>query len=139
MRPTVVAFTFGSDPAALRRTLDRIGRAVSDAGAAALAGDCRIVLAEVFNNIAEHAYGGAPGPITLRLTCGPGRLSCVVTDRGAPMPGFPRLGRRFPDVDAEKPMGLPEGGFGWALVRQLARDIRYDRVGDRNLLRFDIR
>ena len=139
MRPAVVELTFDSDPAGLRRTLDRIGKMVADTGAADLAGDCRIVLAEVFNNIAEHAYGGTPGPVSLRVTCRPGRLSCVVTDRGAPMPGFPQLGRRFPDIDPEHPMALPEGGFGWALVRQLARDIRYDRIGDRNLLRFDIR
>jgi serine/threonine-protein kinase RsbW len=31
---------------------------------------------------------------------------------------------------------LPEGGFGWFLIRALSRDLDYRRVGGRNLLSF---
>jgi serine/threonine-protein kinase RsbW len=31
---------------------------------------------------------------------------------------------------------LPEGGFGWYLIRTLARDVRYDRNGVTNCLTF---
>jgi serine/threonine-protein kinase RsbW len=31
---------------------------------------------------------------------------------------------------------LPEGGFGWFLIRTLSRDLDYRREGGRNLLSF---
>ena len=30
----------------------------------------------------------------------------------------------------------PEGGFGWALIRELAQELGYERDGDRNRLTF---
>jgi serine/threonine-protein kinase RsbW len=60
-----------------------------------------------------------------------------VTDEGLPMP------------DAELPFGerldptiplkdMPEGGFGWLIIRQLARAVRYVRDGGVNQLSFRV-
>jgi serine/threonine-protein kinase RsbW len=32
----------------------------------------------------------------------------------------------------------PEGGFGWFLIRELAKDVRYERVDGENRLSFRI-
>jgi serine/threonine-protein kinase RsbW len=89
------------------------------------AGGVEIALAEVVNNILEHAYSGVePGRILLRAISAQGLLQLLLVDWGAPLP------------DEE----LPEGGFGWFLIRTLARDVRYRRANGRNHLRltFDL-
>ena len=57
-----------------------------------LSDECRgraeIVLAEVLNNIVEHAYAGAPGRIDIAVGLGAGRMECDITDRGRAMPGL---------------------------------------------------
>lgn len=93
-----------------------------------------IVLAEVLNNIGEHAYAMSGGEIEVTIRHGADGLACTVIDRGVRMPGatLPR-GEMPPLAD------LPEGGFGWHLIRVLARDLTYRREADRNELRFRLR
>lgn len=91
----------------------------------------QIVLAEVLNNIVEHAYAGQGGRIDLLLAPEVGGLRCVVTDCGVPMPSG-----RLPKGRSPRPGDLPQGGFGWFLIRSLARDLRYSREGGRNELSF---
>lgn len=91
----------------------------------------QIVLAEVLNNIVEHAYAGQGGRIDLTLSTGADGLRCVVTDCGEPMPSG-----RLPKGRSPRPGDLPQGGFGWFLIRSLARDLRYSREGGRNELSF---
>ena len=47
-----------------------------------------LVLAEVLNNVAEHAYGDGQGPVAhharARLAAG---FQCLIVDQGAAMPG----------------------------------------------------
>ena len=92
------------------------------------------VLAEVLNNIVEHAYAGTEGDIRLRLWRRDGALSFEVLDCGAPMPGL-----RLPDGKLAE-LGdfddLPEGGFGWFLIRSMTNGLVYDRIGGENRLRF---
>lgn len=97
------------------------------------AGTAEIVLAEVLNNIVEHAYGGGGGPVELRLDGVPGGLLCTVTDRGRPMPGG-ALPKGRPQAPPARIEDLPEGGFGWILIRDLAEDLHYTRSGGRNVL-----
>jgi len=61
-----------------------------------------------------------------------GTRTCEVTERGRPMP----LGQvPSPDPPAvDPPAPLPEGGFGWHIVRCLVSDLRYERRGDTNRL-----
>lgn len=113
----------------LRAVLARFARAISadDAGALELA------LAEVLNNVVEHAYADHDGLIVVEVSREADALACMVTDRGRPMPGEmlpPAL-----DFDSLSE-GLAEGGFGWPLIRTLARDLTYSRRGQINVLGF---
>lgn len=93
-----------------------------------------LVLAEVLNNIVEHA--DVPTQGTIELTIRPSRhgLDCTVVDGGAPMPGDGPPAERMPNLSATR--DPPEGGFGWPLIRLLASDLAYRRIGDRNELTF---
>ena len=97
-------------------------------------GTAEIVLAEVLNNVVEHAYASASGEIEVTIRVAGGALTCTITDRGNHMPGH-----MLPDGLLDIPPALadlPEGGFGWHLIRALASDLAYRRVGDRNELSF---
>lgn len=101
-------------------------------------GMAETVLAEVLNNVVEHAYRhGGEGPIELRMVhCGT-RLQFDVRDHGEAMPGDTLPGGVLPVSDGpdEPP---PEGGFGWFLIRALARDLSYTRENGQNRLRFHV-
>jgi serine/threonine-protein kinase RsbW len=98
-----------------------------------------IVLAEVLNNVEEHAYGGRAGePVNLELAMSSSALAVVVRDRGAALPDGRLPGDRMPLCEGLPPEHWPEGGFGWAIVRRLVRDIRYDREEGGNVLSFTV-
>jgi serine/threonine-protein kinase RsbW len=136
----VIRLTFRSEPAAVRAALDRICAALDRSGVPdALLQPSRIVLAEVFNNIAEHAFGGrADGTIGVQMTAGANTLCVTVRDRGAAMPDGPLPGDRYPYLDPETPLDWPEGGFGWAMVRDLTQNLVYERRAGENILHFRI-
>lgn len=98
----------------------------------------QIVLAEALNNIVEHAYASSPGG-EIELTLwrdGPG-LSCRIVDAGVPMPQGHLPAGALPPVD--RPLAdLPEGGFGWHLIRTLSQDLAYFHAGGRNTLTFRV-
>jgi serine/threonine-protein kinase RsbW len=97
-----------------------------------------VVLAEVMNNVAEHAYAWRrDGEMILGLRCTRDGLLVSVTDEGLPMPDAELpFGER---LDPTMPLGdMPEGGFGWLIIRQLARDVAYVRDGGVNQLSFRI-
>lgn len=98
-------------------------------------GTAELVLAEVLNNIAEHAYAAGPGPVAVTLTRDCTGIRCLVVDQGHAMPGgtlpegaLPQPGTTLGD--------LPEGGFGWHLIQSLTRDLDYVRTGGCNRLSF---
>lgn len=99
------------------------------------AGTLELVVAEALNNICEHAYSGKErvGPIDILCRHGADGLHIAIEDEGNPMPdGKTPLGMPANvDTDMED---LPEGGFGWFLIRDLAKDIQYERKGPRNHL-----
>lgn len=101
-------------------------------------GSVELVLAETLNNIVEHAYSNSDvGEIDVRLRLGKRGLHCCIYDTGSPMPcGMPPLGMRA-DPMAEMD-DLPEGGFGWFLIREIAKDLEYVRDGERNKVTFRI-
>ena len=99
------------------------------------AGTVELVMAEALNNIVEHAYppADAAGPITISCAQDQDGLRLTVVDLGRPMP------------DGTTPVGaaanlnvdfcdMPEGGFGWFLIKDLAKDVRYERIGQENRL-----
>ena len=97
-------------------------------------GTAEIVLAEALNNIVEHAYAQHVGEIQITLLLHQNALICRIIDTGLPMPNntLPagHLAQFAPTDD------LPEGGFGWFLIRTLSRDLDYRRVDGRNQLSF---
>lgn len=99
-------------------------------------GTVELVLAEAMNNVVEHAYRDSSGVIELRVANCVEGLFCEVLDDGAGMGGMP-LGEE-PSGEPGPLEDTPEGGFGWFLIRSLARDLSYAREGGRNRLSFRI-
>jgi serine/threonine-protein kinase RsbW len=93
-----------------------------------------LVLAEALNNIVEHAYAAQDGAIEIAIEMRDDGLDCTIVDHGAPMPGH-TLPQGKPQ-DLSNLDDLPEGGFGWFLIRSIALDLQYQRVQDQNHLRF---
>jgi len=97
------------------------------------AGTVELVLAEVCNNVTEHAYPGAVGPVALTVLLDPEAAHCTVRDSGAALPeGTP------PETMPEPPWNLPEGGFGWYIIRSLSTRLEYRSARGRNRLRLAI-
>lgn len=135
----VVHLLFPGDPHSVRRALGtalEILREIPRVGP--LAGVIEIVLAEVLNNVAEHAYAGqGRGLVELKIVQTGAALWFHIRDEGEQMPGCALPPGRVQDLDVETE-DLPEGGFGWFLIRELTRDLRYRRVGNRNELTFQM-
>jgi serine/threonine-protein kinase RsbW len=132
--PGTVRLVFPAEPFAVRTALERLFAALP---AGLLDDDARgsaeIVITEVLNNIVEHAYAGVAGEIDLTIRPLEDGLHCTVTDRGTPLPDCNLPGDGLPDSGADD---LPEGGFGWYLIRTLSQDISYLRIGTANRLTF---
>lgn len=97
-----------------------------------------LVLAEILNNIARHAYASGPSGIVRLTLCRRGRwLDFTVADHGQPMPGLKLPPGAEPRIGPARER-LPEGGFGWFLIRHLTEKLRYRRQGNMNLLELRI-
>jgi serine/threonine-protein kinase RsbW len=98
----------------------------------------QLVLAEVLNNVVEHAFAACSGVIEISLQAVPGGVCCLVVDGGAALPdGLPP--GTLPDGMGGALDDLPEGGFGWHLIRTLTADLSYQRQRGRNHISFTIR
>jgi serine/threonine-protein kinase RsbW len=124
-----------SDPVAVRAALKnlfhrrRLRRLQNDQR-----GTAELVLAEVLNNVVEHAYAGTTGRIEVRVGLGERAMTFTVVDHGIEMPGHTLpdgILREYRQADE-----LPEGGFGWYMIRILAKEVGYRRCGTRNELSF---
>lgn len=101
-------------------------------------GVVEIVLAETLNNIVEHAYAGREnGVIELNLHTAEQMLRVEVCDDGHPMPNnaLPEGAVHNLDVSEHE---LPEGGFGWFLIRELTSELHYERRQSSNCLSYII-
>jgi serine/threonine-protein kinase RsbW len=99
------------------------------------AGTVELVLAEVLNNVVEHALHGKDEltMVEIRGNQSTSGLRLTVIDRGAPMPKGVAPVAKAPDVDVSIE-DLPEGGFGWFMIHTLATEVRYARIGHTNHL-----
>lgn len=132
---TDAVFLIASTPLSVRHALrDVFCHPVMAHLSAAVRGNAEIVLAEALNNIVEHAYANIQGQIDLRLQLRPDRLFCSITDHGTPMPGsaLPTGLAQAIGIGHD----LPEGGFGWFLIRELTENLAYQRIDARNHLSF---
>jgi len=97
-------------------------------------GTVELVLAEALNNIVEHAYPPeTPGDIQIALALHPARLVAILSDQGAALPGLCPPDGLLPEHDVARGE-LPEGGFGWFLIRDLTDRIDYRRAAGCNHL-----
>lgn len=99
-----------------------------------------IALAEVANNVVEHAYGDmGPGPAGIDFDLDGFDLWISVWDCGRGFPGH-ELPEGQPVDLSGSPNDIPEGGYGWFLIRSLAAEVSYNCQGGRNrlTLRFDL-
>ncbi|RKT27977.1 serine/threonine-protein kinase RsbW [Roseovarius halotolerans] len=97
-------------------------------------GAVEIALAEALNNIAEHAFARRPpGPVYLDAEVEGTCLRINLVDLGCPLPGQTLPTGLHHDLDVA-PDALPEGGFGWLLIRELTEEVSYIRSGAENRL-----
>lgn len=102
-------------------------------------GPVELVLAEAINNVVKHAYAGqSHGVVELAIEQTGDRLAFTILDDGLPMPDDEAPAGPAHDLDCAME-DLPEGGFGWFLIRDLTHDLLYRRVGNRNRLEFMMR
>lgn len=126
----VLDITFSASFAEVRRVLLTLPATLAQAGFGdGLRVTAEIVLAEALNNVSEHAFVGRTGMVRLRLDRADGGLACVIEDDGRELPADLVLPQALPDCG-----DLPEGGFGWHLIRTLTRRICYARVDGMNRL-----
>lgn len=136
--PPTLKIVIASTPLDVRRALEHLTSGLR----ADLSEDGRnifaLVLAEVLNNVVEHAYSGRDtGSIEVVVMHDETHLRCTVRDEGRPMPGLtPPPGTQAAiDVPVE---ALPEGGFGWFMIRELSCALSYERIDGRNCLDFTL-
>lgn len=96
-------------------------------GAQALLGDLLLAITEAMNNVVEHARAAE---MEIDVVAGARSLTCRILTAGEPF--NPTTGVSFPDLDA--PQGLPEGGFGLALIAALADRVTYQYLEGKNVL-----
>ncbi len=136
---SALSMTVDSDPLAVRAALEKLVAGLSARGVSPQALiSVELVLAEVLNNVVEHAYARTDGPIEITLNHEGVVLHCLIRDRGAGMPDGVLPNGAQSNLNGPTD-ALPEGGFGWFLIRKLAEGIAYRRAGDQNELAFRIR
>ena len=100
--------------------------------------DIEIVVTEVINNIIEHAYQEYPDqPIEISAKAGSDSVKFDLIDCGKSMPESRIPHGRQIDLTGAV-CDLPEGGFGWHLIRTLAQDLKYTRESGKNRLTFSV-
>ena len=137
----IVNETFPADFRWVRRWIQNsIDKLIASGASADDASSVEIVLAEVLNNIVEHAYpANKPGKIGLVVRRRNRAHLFEITDTGRPMPkGRAPIGNH-PMSEFNPDDAMPESGYGWYLIREIVRDLVYDRRDGENILLFRIR
>ena len=138
--PIVFDYDFQSGEMAVREALEHVLEKLAPLDLTVEeTGTVELVMAEVLNNIVEHAYADKPdgGIINMRCSKKPDGLTVFIKDTGKMMPDgkLPTGTLASLEVDLDD---LPEGGFGWFLIQNLAKDVTYERVGNQNVLKMRI-
>ena len=135
LRTAIAREDLPARPEAVRTTLGIAVAAILASGfTRKQAGLIELILAELLNNIVEHAYRGRDdGTITLRITRHGDHLRLHLRDRGIGFAGGHIPGQRVVVLDVPR-SDLPEGGFGWNLIHCLAQAVAYRRIHDVNHL-----
>lgn len=98
-----------------------------------VAQELELVLAEALNNVVEHAYlYREDGEIEITIQLTPDLMTAQITDFGQKFDGPPPL--REMEVEKMALEELPEGGFGWNLIRTLTDNVEFQRLDEKNQL-----
>lgn len=116
----------------LNRSLVAAGLPGSDVASA------EIAVAEVLNNVVKHAQDNCrKGWFELSCEIQPDGVQITCRDNGVEMPDGEPPAENFPNT--ETPVAtLPEGGWGWSIVRTLTTQLVYTRVAHTNLVTFTL-
>jgi serine/threonine-protein kinase RsbW len=137
-RTSTFHFCGVADPDYVRNILADVMRNMPGSVALDTMSALELVLAEVLNNIVEHAFAGQPDDrIDIDIIAAQSGVTCCIQDNGRAMPDEVLPGGDLPDICVE-PSEMPEGGFGWHLIRSLTSDLTYARTGDVNSLHFTV-
>jgi serine/threonine-protein kinase RsbW len=120
--------------AVVRGVCDRLGMDTAETSSVELC------VVEAVTNCIKHAYGGAPdGEVCLEVCYTPERLDLEVRDQGASMPEEHRsklqTGSGVFEFDPANLNGIPEGGMGLEIMRQLMDECAYWTEGATNCLK----
>lgn len=143
---------FRSDLPAIRAALGEIRLRFSGYATDDTIDRLELVLAELLNNICKHGgialamaagqdpsqqrgRGGTP-TVHLSVIRQDSGIVCTISDDGVPLP--PDCLVEGPILLPVAPSQLPEGGFGWHLIRDLTNSITYTREGSRNFIGFTV-
>lgn len=136
----LISLHFPAQDASVRDALLRIDATLRAEGVDAdLRDRTQIALAEACNNIVEHAYPyeRCDDPaITVDIASDRGGIQITLRDKGGPMPDGRLPGPDLPLLDLDDPLLLPEGGFGWPILRSMTRALSISRRSGQNILRF---
>ncbi|MEM8801416.1 MAG: ATP-binding protein [Pseudomonadota bacterium] len=137
----IVDETFPADFRWVRRWLQRTNDRLTEEGVSEDdIHSVEIVLAEAMNNVVEHAYPeGKTGDMRLLVRKRNNALMVEISDNGRTMPqGRAPLGNH-PMTEFNQHDAMPEGGYGWFIIREIVRDLVYDRREDKNILLFRLK
>lgn len=131
-----------AQPTRVRETLTAIRTRFRSEVSDDTLGRLELVLAEVMNNVTEHASladsaadAGQQPSIHISIVRHDTGLACAISDDGVSLPEECLLPRGLPVMDLTD---LPEGGFGWYLIQDLTQALCYYREEKRNFLAFSI-
>jgi serine/threonine-protein kinase RsbW len=103
----------------------------------ALALDFELCLNELMENVVRHGCGdGCEHEVSLTLERDPGAVVAVLEDDAA---AFDPTSFEKPEDDREVVGGLAIGGWGIPIVRSFTNRMSYERRGDRNRVRIEMR
>lgn len=134
-----ISLIFPATEEAVRRALSSVRSTLSALSLDEFTiGSVEIVLAEVANNIVEHAYENTGnGTISLKCNLKDPLVKFEITDQGVALPNETLPAKKEHDLESDL-NDLPEGGFGWGLIRDMTDSLAYRRQNGKNILRFSI-
>lgn len=96
--------------------------------------EIQIALSEAVNNIVEHAYANNPfGKVEITCSLEDQNLLIEIQDTGLPLPNLELPKGKLSPLSSNLE-SLPEGGFGWFLIKELTTNVHYRRVDETNNL-----
>ena len=134
--PLTHQFTCPASDLAVRDLLIELRDALSEVRLEGdLGASVEIAVAEGLNNIVEHACAGMTDAlIRVEMRVNAAHVFVQMMDPGRALPGWVLPEGQPADLNVAR-AELPEGGFGWHMIRTLANRLDYRRVNGTNLLR----